>query len=562
MKTPIFYRSLSACLTLLVLFLGQACRDDDSVTAPFAVNRLYPDKGASGETISISGSGFSSDGKVVTFNGKKARIESVVGDTLLKAIVPDGVTTGFVEVRFRQTTIAGPLFTVLRNPNPPALVSLSTDAAEAGEVIAINGKNFAFGTDSALQRNIVRVGGVRTSVVGGTSTELRVVMPALPEGTHELSVTILSAQSNALPVAFQRFDGTLFWPDVPGPGAWQSGATQSYMLSARADGGTRLKDKNVLEIPGHLGSVEGNYPRSIINTFNPVTNTLFYRFVPTTTYQPTLRKVTLPWSDDQEVMDGTNPDLQEKQIGFSNIWLLGSVPGPVDRFYTYLDNNQGGSEGTPYRFLATGTADGEDFSEFGNSVSEQFYPEGILNTFLTPEAAAVSEDYLVYSQESYDPITFDMLYTVHHVPLSGNPKPVPTGVVLRNRRIWTMTYSPGDGNFYAAVGDVNESETHFSIYRLAGDGTGLELITNKITSKPRALTVLPADTGLKLYWIAPTPSTVDAVWMLNLKGGNDALPVVLYGDMQEIFEKPETRITDSFQAFYPPYICTFLCADK
>jgi hypothetical protein len=50
--------------------------------------------------------------------------------------------------------------------------------------------------------------------------------------------------------------------------------------------------------------------------------------------------------------------------------------------------------------------------------------------------------------------------------------------------------------------------------------------------------------------------------MLNLKGGNDALPVVLYGDMQEIFGKPETRINDSFQAFYPPYICTFLCADK
>jgi hypothetical protein len=211
-------KRLPAILTLAIATMVSltGCKDDEP-TAPAAptVTRVFPSSGGTGETVSISGTGFSATpgDNIVSFNGTVGEVLEVRGDTALRVTVPADVTTGPVSVANRFSAGIGPIFTAIENPNQPTLTSLSNTAVEAGENIVIRGTNFV---PDIPYRNIVKIGGINAPVSSVTATEIVATVPFRASGTGvEVTVSIFGSASNALPLDITPVDFHAFWISTP-----------------------------------------------------------------------------------------------------------------------------------------------------------------------------------------------------------------------------------------------------------------------------------------------------------------------------------------------------------
>jgi Tol biopolymer transport system component len=77
------------------------------------ITSISPESGPVGTTVTISGSGFHSNASenTVTFNGVEAPVETV-SENELQVVVPEGATTGPVDVTIDGLTVEGPVFAV------------------------------------------------------------------------------------------------------------------------------------------------------------------------------------------------------------------------------------------------------------------------------------------------------------------------------------------------------------------------------------------------------------------------------------------------------------------
>ena len=125
---------------------------------------------------------------------------------------------------------------------PPALTSLSSAEAEAGQVITLEGDNFS----SIAPHNIVLFSGIRGSVVAAQPTQLSVeVPPCLPSRSVEVSVRLGGEASGELPLAVEAAgDGLDF--DV--------GADTTVVIG-EAPSCVRLAAGNWLAVPQSVSSI-------------------------------------------------------------------------------------------------------------------------------------------------------------------------------------------------------------------------------------------------------------------------------------------------------------------
>ena len=183
-----------------------------------AVQSVSPSSIAIGATatVTVTGSNFV-QGSTVVWNGT-ALTTTFVSSTQLTATIPASalnVNTGNVPVTVSNPSPGGGTSTsvnvLLENPAPViAQVSPSSAIAGTAPVIQITGTGFAQGVS-------VQVGSVTGIVQNNGSTNLSVIVPAVPIGA--LSVTVTNPSPNA------GSSNSLTFTGVPaGPGAQLTGS--------------------------------------------------------------------------------------------------------------------------------------------------------------------------------------------------------------------------------------------------------------------------------------------------------------------------------------------------
>ncbi len=166
------------------LTLGQATQ---SISIPFPLSNftIGPDNGEPGYSVSIIGTGFSTDlsQDSVRFNGVNAEILSAT-PTKLIVKVPDQATTGPVLVQVGKLRLFGPSFnfrgiTTLISP------SLSVDSGITGDLVVIQGKGFS----SLDVQNSVLFGNIPAIVTQASAVSLNVIVPPLV-ATGPIKITV------------------------------------------------------------------------------------------------------------------------------------------------------------------------------------------------------------------------------------------------------------------------------------------------------------------------------------------------------------------------------------
>ena len=251
---------------------------DFTVLYPPVVSAFSPTNGPAGTEVTVTGAHFTGTTNVA-FNGTAAATFVVDSDSLLRATVPAGATTGPISVTNSDgTTASGSDFTVIL---PPTLTSFTPTSGEVGSEVTLSGANFSGATDVAfngtssgsftvdsdtqIRANVptgATTGPIRVSNVAGADTsadnftvlyppQVTAFTPASgPVGT-EVTVTGVNF-SGATGVAFNGTAATTFTVDsdtelratVPG------GATTGPITVTNADGsGSSSSDFTVVLPP-------------------------------------------------------------------------------------------------------------------------------------------------------------------------------------------------------------------------------------------------------------------------------------------------------------------------
>lgn len=137
-------------ILILALFLSCNKKDDSKpvvVASTLSVQSFIPSSGVTGDTITISGSGFGTDSLRlwVDFNGSRVRPKEIT-DTKLKVLVPEQAKTGKIKVSFGDNlnALSALEFTKLISAT---IKSFSPLSARIGDVITIKGTNFGLDTN-------------------------------------------------------------------------------------------------------------------------------------------------------------------------------------------------------------------------------------------------------------------------------------------------------------------------------------------------------------------------------------------------------------------------------
>jgi Leucine-rich repeat (LRR) protein len=165
------------------------------------VGSFSPTQGLVGSSVEVLGEGFAQASAVKL--GSKVATFSVVDDTLLRMVVPAGVSSGKITVETpRGSRVSTGTFAVILKPT---VSSFSPGAAELPAIVTVNGTNF-------LAVSAVKVGAVSVPFELVTAKQLRATLPlGTPNG--KLSVvnpagTGLSAGTfTALPCSDADADG-------------------------------------------------------------------------------------------------------------------------------------------------------------------------------------------------------------------------------------------------------------------------------------------------------------------------------------------------------------------
>jgi YD repeat-containing protein len=141
-------------------------------TSVLSIGSVSASSGATGSSVTITGSGFSSipSQDIVTFNGVAATVTYASGNRLVVA-VPAGASTGDISITTQTSSVtSGSAFTVV----PVSITSFSPSSGVAGTVLTVNGGGF----DPTPANNTVLINGIPATVSSATATQLQVTVPA------------------------------------------------------------------------------------------------------------------------------------------------------------------------------------------------------------------------------------------------------------------------------------------------------------------------------------------------------------------------------------------------
>lgn len=138
---------------------------------------LNPDNGFIGDTITLSGTGFSpiQANNSVTIGGINAPVTGISGSNL--SVTVPTTTAGVLNV---AVTVAGQTSSTQSFNLKPRITGLSSASTVAGKAALIRGHNLTItgtGFSATLGQNSVTIGGFNAPVTSATSTELVVTVP-------------------------------------------------------------------------------------------------------------------------------------------------------------------------------------------------------------------------------------------------------------------------------------------------------------------------------------------------------------------------------------------------
>ena len=117
------------------------------------ISSFSPTSGTVGTEVSVTGSNLNNVTQVV-FNGKPAANFTHVSDTLLRALVPSGASSGLISVTTPAETISSTQsFTVTSAPLPPQITSFDPPNGPTGTMVTLSGSNLR-GTIAVTFNNI------------------------------------------------------------------------------------------------------------------------------------------------------------------------------------------------------------------------------------------------------------------------------------------------------------------------------------------------------------------------------------------------------------------------
>ena len=171
---------------------GLSANDFTIVNAP-TITSFTPTSGPVGTQVTISGSNFTGT-TGVTFNGVAASAFTIISSTTLHATVPNGATTGLINVQNAAGSAnSASNFTVILSPSitsfTPSSGPISTQVTIAGtnftsvSAVAFNGTVSTFTVDSAIQ--------IRANVPNGATTGKITVTNPAGTGTSATDFTII-----------------------------------------------------------------------------------------------------------------------------------------------------------------------------------------------------------------------------------------------------------------------------------------------------------------------------------------------------------------------------------
>jgi uncharacterized protein (TIGR03437 family) len=156
---------------------------------PPTITGFSPASGASGTTVGISGTNFSTvpANNVIKFKGTTAGVVSATA-TLLTVAVPVGAATGKITVEVGGLTATSANDFTVTAPNPsnpvPVVTGFTPTGGGPGTSVVISGSNF----NSLASQNEVRFNGVPATVTVASATQLAVTVPA-NASTGKITVT-------------------------------------------------------------------------------------------------------------------------------------------------------------------------------------------------------------------------------------------------------------------------------------------------------------------------------------------------------------------------------------
>ena len=221
--------SLLVCWTLFLI----SCEKEEPEPQLPSISAFSPNMGLPGTIVTISGQHFSSTAteNAVTFSGVNATVTEG-SKTSLKVIVPEGATTGLIEVTVGgETAISATEFVV-----PPVITEFAPTSGATGTEVVITGTGFSATPGS----NNVTVGGVAAIVKAATATSLTIEVP-LEASTGEIEVTLGDASATSaedfivLPVISQI---------IPPQGA------VNRLITIQGSGFSETVDENLLTMNG------------------------------------------------------------------------------------------------------------------------------------------------------------------------------------------------------------------------------------------------------------------------------------------------------------------------
>ncbi|MGE0789296.1 MAG: IPT/TIG domain-containing protein [Sandaracinaceae bacterium] len=179
-RLPHLFGGALAALTLLSATIASA-----QIARPMpVVQRLEPTAGPVGTRVSLIGRHFDPM-QTVWLGGTELPVESRLPNRWAVTI-PEGATTGDLEIRTARGNVRGPRFRVTAAAPAPVIAGFTPTSGASGTEVVIQGENFS----PRVSENHVRLGTVPVVVRNANPTELRVIVPTTATtGPFTVSVT-------------------------------------------------------------------------------------------------------------------------------------------------------------------------------------------------------------------------------------------------------------------------------------------------------------------------------------------------------------------------------------
>ena len=175
-----------------------------NIPPPPVITSFVPQKGYTGETITITGIHLASANSV-SFGGTPAESFQVISPTTILAVIGSG-SSGNLSVTTDGGTTDEPGFEFAV---APVITSFTPLSGPVGTTVTITGSNF----DPVASRNLVYFGNTKANVISGTANSITVAVPA--GATHHpisvTSYTLTAFSSRPFTVTFPGI-GNIFTP--------------------------------------------------------------------------------------------------------------------------------------------------------------------------------------------------------------------------------------------------------------------------------------------------------------------------------------------------------------